>query len=81
MMNGFGVKETECTHCTHKEVCFYKQDFLEAQEAVDETYVSKPCSDGKTAEMIRIKDLKFIKPVLLHCVHYCKESKNVISYR
>lgn len=80
-MNGFGVKETECTHCIHKEVCFFKQEFLEAQEAVDKTYVSKPSSDGENVGMIRIQDLKFIKPILLHCVHYCEENKNEISYR
>lgn len=75
-----GVKETECTHCIHKEVCFLKQDFLKAQEAVDNTYISKSCADEKTG-MIEIRSLKFIKPILLHCIHYCKENKNEISYR
>lgn len=46
-MSNYGVKETQCTHCGHREVCSLKAEFLEAQKAVDEVYVSHSCEDGK----------------------------------
>lgn len=30
-----GVKETLCTRCAHREVCAYKQDFLDIIKAVE----------------------------------------------
>lgn len=30
-----GVKETLCTRCAHREVCIYKQDFLDIIKAVE----------------------------------------------
>lgn len=35
-MSDFGVKETQCTRCGHREVCSLKTEFLEAQKAIDE---------------------------------------------
>jgi hypothetical protein len=64
------VKETQCTHCVHREVCSLKTEFLEAQKAVDEAYVSRPCEDGKKVTTIRICNIKYIKPVELHCEYY-----------
>ena len=46
-MSDYGVKETQCTRCEHREVCSLKTEFLEAQKAIDEVYVSRPCEDGK----------------------------------
>lgn len=46
-MSDYGVKETQCTRCGHREVCSLKTEFLEAQKAIDEVYVSRPCEDGK----------------------------------
>ena len=28
-----GVKETLCTRCAHREVCAYKQDFLDIYQS------------------------------------------------
>lgn len=69
-MSDYGVKETQCTRCGHREVCSLKTEFLEAQKAIDEVYVSRPCEDGKKVGMIRIRDIKYIEPVELHCKHY-----------
>lgn len=30
-----GVKETLCTRCAHREVCIYKQDYLDIIKAVE----------------------------------------------
>ena len=64
-MSDYGVKETQCTRCGHREVCSLKTEFLEAQKAIDEVYVSRPCEDGK-----KVCDIKYIEPVELHCKHY-----------
>lgn len=69
-MSDYGVKETQCTRCGHREVCSLKTEFLEAQNAIDEVYVSRPCEDGKKVVMIRIRDIKYIEPVELRCKHY-----------
>lgn len=54
----------------HREVCSLKTEFLEAQKAIDEVYVSRPCEDGKKVSMIRVRDIKHIEPVELRCKHY-----------
>ena len=46
-MDIYGVKETQCTRCGHRDVCSLKEEFLEAQKAVDEACVSRPCENGK----------------------------------
>lgn len=51
-MDIYGVKETQCTRCGHRDVCSLKEEFLEAQKAVDEVYVSRPCEDGKKVGII-----------------------------
>lgn len=33
-MSDYGVKETQCTRCGHREVCSLKTEFLEAQKAI-----------------------------------------------
>ena len=40
-MSDFGVKETQCTRCGHREVCSLKTEFLKAQKAIDEVYVRR----------------------------------------
>lgn len=69
-MSNYGVKEIQCTHCVHREVCSLKAKFLEAQKAIDDVYLSRPCEDGKKVAMIHIRDIEYIEPVELHCKHY-----------
>lgn len=71
-MSDLGVKETQCTRCGHREVCSLKTEFLEAQKAIDEVYISRPCEDGKKVGMIRIRDIKYIEPVELCCKHFIR---------
>lgn len=42
-----GVKETLCTRCAHREVCAYKQDFLDIIKAVENAAVTRDTPDGK----------------------------------
>ena len=61
-----GVKETQCTTCTHREVCAFRTDFIEACAAVSNfTYTHE-----KDGSIIRLYDVPFIKPVELGCRYY-----------
>lgn len=35
------VKETLCTRCAHREVCIYKQDYLDILYTIENTVVTK----------------------------------------
>lgn len=74
-MSDYGVKKTQCTRCGHREVCSLKAEFLEAQKAVDEAYISRPCEDGKKVAMICIRNIKYIEPVELRCKHYILDTE------
>ena len=66
----FGVKETCCTRCSHRDVCQYKEEYLAAQHAVDEVSVHLPTKDENSARMIRLRDIPWIEPVELKCRHF-----------
>lgn len=63
-----GVKETQCSHCDHLQVCSYKEQFLAAQKAVDDVCVS--LGDRK---MKNLRDFDWIKPVMLECIYFSKK--------
>lgn len=42
-----GVKETLCTRCAHREVCIYKQDYLDIIKAVENAAITRDTPDGK----------------------------------
>ena len=69
-MSDFGVKETQCTRCGHREVCSLKTEFLEAQKAIDEVYVSRP-SAFEALRNIDKEDERFHR--LLHTLFYICE--------
>ena len=62
-------KETMCTTCTHQDVCSLKGKFLDAQKAVDGLVVYDKLPDGKLGQ-VKLRDIGFIKPVELACIHY-----------
>lgn len=70
MVRMFGVKETCCTRCSHRDVCQYKEEYLAAQHAVDEVSVHLPTKDENSARMIRLRDIPWIEPVELKCRHF-----------
>lgn len=74
----YGVKETMCTTCSHGEVCSLKAEFLEAQKAVYDVYINCPCDDGKKIGIIHLREIKYIKPVELACIHYEKKNEGAI---
>lgn len=69
----FGVKETLCTSCVHREICSKKEEYLAAQTAVDEVFVKKN-------EMIGdyLRNMTWIRPVQLQCTHYMSNGYGTI---
>lgn len=68
-----GVRETLCTHCVHREVCSNKEEFLSAMQAVNEVSVGLPSKDQNIGSYINLRDIKWIKPVELVCIHYFQQ--------
>ena len=62
-------KETMCTTCIHQDICSLKEKFLDAQKAVNGLVVYDKLPDGKLGQ-IKLRDIGFIKPVELKCIHY-----------
>ena len=62
-------EETMCTTCTHQDVCSLKGKFLDAQKAVDGLVVYDELPTGLLGQ-VKLRDIGFIKPVELECVHY-----------
>lgn len=61
-------EETFCSNCIHREVCSLTKEFLAAQNAVNDLMVH--LEDRKS---IRLRDIKWIKRVMLECVHYIQK--------
>lgn len=77
-----GVKETQCSHCDHLQVCSYKEQFLAAQKAVDEVHVQIGDSVAKKP----LSSFEWIRPVSLECIHFYPPTKlvkeeNIVAWR
>ncbi len=69
---------TPCAECAHKEVCSLKEKFKAAQTAVNQVTVDLPAEpDSNKHAFIHLRDIKWIKPVDLVCVHFSKSEKTV----
>lgn len=51
-MPNSGVKETLCTLCAHREVCIYKQDYIDILKAVENATVTQDTPDGITSKKV-----------------------------
>jgi hypothetical protein len=66
------VKETSCTRCKHLHVCKFKEEFLDAQNAVENTTIVVKQTDPTGKEQIHtryISDIDYIEPIKLRCKH------------
>lgn len=66
-----GVKETLCTHCIHREVCAYKQDFLDIIKAVEDATIIKDFPDG-SASSKKVTCYDFIGGIYLSCKYFAE---------
>ena len=57
-----GVRETSCARCVHRDVCMYKNDYLDILKAVTGATVSKLSSDGKMS-VKKVESLDFISGI------------------
>ena len=65
------VKETLCTRCAHREVCIYKQDYIDILKAVENATVTQNTPDGITSNKVTQYD--FINGISVSCKYYtCK---------
>ena len=65
------VKETLCTRCAHREVCIYKQDYLDILDAVENAIVVKDIPDEIILKKVIHYD--FISGISVGCKYYaCK---------
>lgn len=76
-MTNYNNRETLCRNCSHQEVCSFKDEFLNAREAVNNVSVQRP-SDGDEICYIQLCDIPWIKPVGLVCSHYIAKPNNNI---
>ena len=69
----YGDLFERCKKCWDREIPEEmkeeKEKFLDAQKAVDGLVVYDKLPDGKLGQ-IKLRDIGFIKPVELECVHY-----------
>lgn len=63
------VKETLCTRCAHREVCTYKQDFLDIVKAIENASIVRDTPDGKITSK-KITDYDFISEITINCKYY-----------
>ena len=70
------VRETSCTRCVHREVCMYKNDYLDILKAVAGATVSKLSSDGKMS-LKKVESFDFISGIDVIC-RYSKEEPTLV---
>ena len=68
-MSNNKLKETLCTHCAHREVCAYKQDFLDIIKSVENTSVVRDLSDGRSS-LKNVLAYDFISEIQVSCKYY-----------
>lgn len=64
-----GAKETLCTRCAHRDVCVYKQDYLDILKSVENATVARGTPDGKIASK-KVFHYDFIGEISVKCKHY-----------
>lgn len=65
------AKETLCTRCVHREVCIYKQDFIDIINAVENAAVIQETPDVIASKKVTQYD--FIGGIIISCKYYaCK---------
>lgn len=73
------VKEPLCDRCVHKDVCAYKQDYLDVLKAVENATVARDTSDEKIVS--KIIDYDFIGTISISCRYYENWTETYVSRR
>lgn len=75
------VKETLCTHCAHRQVCIYKQDYLNIIKAIENVVVEKTSIDGKGVQFKKVSDFDFISSTSIAYRYYQNWADTYRDYR
>ena len=63
------IKEVSCTLCVHREVCAYKQDYIDILKAVENAAITKDTADEKIASK-KVTNYDFISGISVGCKYY-----------
>ncbi len=64
-----GVKQTLCTLCAHREVCAYKQDFLDILKAIENVTITRDTPTWKN-HIKKAIHYDFISEISIGCKYY-----------
>lgn len=67
-----GTKETVCTKCAHRNVCKYKDDYLDILKAISNVDVVKHHSNG-TVSMKKVTSFDFVYEPSIICKYYKRD--------
>lgn len=59
----------QCDSCQHASVCKFKDEYMDALQAVSNATVNKETGDGKMS-FAYIRDIPWVEPSLV-CKHHC----------
>lgn len=67
-----GVRETSCTGCIHRNMCKYKELYLQVIRELQEVNIHS--NEEGRIRLIPITSLEFlIQPIVLECRYFCDE--------
>ena len=75
-----GVMETQCTQCTHKDVCMHKNDFLDIHNAVFNAEVYKNHEDGRVS-MQKVTNFEFVRDIIIRCQYFTRYFPHITPNR
>lgn len=64
------VIDTQCTSCSHKEVCSYRETYAKILKAMSNAPVELLCNDLKKVQFKRVADFDFINRISVDCGYY-----------
>lgn len=65
-----GSRETMCARCAHLQVCMHKDQFLTAQQVVDDLEFSLGLNEKGEVSMIKLRNIPWIRPTNLVCNNF-----------
>lgn len=63
------VMETQCTSCSHREVCSFKDEYLMVQKEASNMRISREDEYDRHC-MIPVSNFKWLKPIKVECKYY-----------
>lgn len=71
------VKETLCSKCVHLEVCSFKNTYLKATEAVNQSFFTDTNDQNRITYVANLRDWLTIPDLI--CVYFMGKSEYILS--